>query len=142
MLLLLEDNRARIEAFTRVLRRALPELPITLWMDAHTMIRELDGHLAQARLISLDHDLYAAGDAPDPGDGLDVVKYLVTLNLPRPPVIVHSSNSDRAQMMMGELELVGWPCERVVPLGERWIEDDWLESVRRLCAAGPHTEQR
>jgi hypothetical protein len=95
------------------------------------MIREIGPHLLAARVISLDHDLEAPEGAPDPGDGLEVVKFLVSQPFVR-PVIIHSSNSERSTWIAGEFELAGWPFWRVVPLGEDWIEVDWRRRVRRL----------
>lgn len=37
--------------------------------------------------------------------------------------------------MIGELELARWPYGRVLPLGERWVEDDWLPAATAMLAA-------
>ena len=96
------------------------------------MIREVDQYLHEARIISLDHDLYPpGGQSHDPGDGLDVAKHLASL-VPCCPVIIHSSNADRAHMMQGEFELGGWSCRRVLPFGSDWIEKNWCWVVREM----------
>ncbi len=123
-------------AFRAAVARVSPGLTIRTWSVAHAMIREVEEYLPSARLISLDHDLYVPRGTLDPGDGLDVAKHLTSQSIIR-PVIVHSSNSDRARMMMGEFELAHWPCTRVLPLGDTWIEDDWQPTLCRILAGDP-----
>jgi hypothetical protein len=132
MILILEDNADRVRRFRTVLARIAPALPVQLWRSARVMVRELEPFLAKAVLLSLDHDLDPLdGDVEDPGDGLDVVKFLAERQ-PVCPVIVHSSNGPRADWMMGDLELAGWAYWRVAPLGEDWIEQSWRRVARRL----------
>jgi hypothetical protein len=96
------------------------------------MIREAEPFLPSARLISLDHDLEPwDGDVEDPGDGIDVAKFLAE-RPPVCPVIVHTSNGPRADWMIGEFELGGWRYKRVAPIGEDWIEAYWRVVVRKL----------
>ena len=132
MLLMLEDNADRVERFTATLRRLDPVLPLRIWRNAWTMLRELKEYLPRAMLISLDHDLDPEdGDPTDPGTGWDVTKHLAAL--PRVcPVIIHTSNGERATWMCGEFELGGWKYYRVPPIGDDWIERDWYRRVRRL----------
>jgi hypothetical protein len=132
MLLMLEDNAERVRRFTAALRRVDPDLPLRLWRDAWTMLRELPELLPHARLISLDHDLDPLeGETDDPGTGWDVTKVLAA-QCPVCPVIVHTSNAERAGWMMGEFDLGGWEYHRVPPLGDDWIERAWGGVVRRL----------
>jgi hypothetical protein len=131
MLLMLEDNAERVERFTRTLRRIAPAMPLLVWRDASTMIREVGAHLPAAQVISLDHDLEPVEGGPDPGDGLEVVKFLVSQPV-KCPVIIHTSNGDRGSWMAGEFELAGWRYWRVAPIGEDWIELDWRRLVKRL----------
>ena len=70
MLLMLEDNADRIERFTATLRSIDPELPLRVWRNAWTMIRELNVFLPAARLISLDHDLEPEDGGPTGPDQL------------------------------------------------------------------------
>jgi len=95
------------------------------------MIRELECYLPEARLISLDHDLEPSGEEEDPGDGLEVAKFLAQ-RPPCCPVIIHSSNTLRSLAMSGEFELAGWKFLRVPPLGEDWIEAFWRPTARKL----------
>jgi hypothetical protein len=96
------------------------------------MLREVEALLPAARLISLDHDLDPEdGASDDPGTGWEVAKFLATLP-PVCPVIVHTSNGERGDWMMGEFELAGWKHHRVAPLGDDWIERDWRRLVRRI----------
>ena len=134
MLLMLVDDAERLERFTAVLRAIDPDLPLRAWRDAHRMIREVGPLLQSTTMISLDHDLESEPGAPDPGDGLEVVRFLVSQPVVC-PVIVHSSNSERSRWMAGEFDLAGWSHWRVAPLGEDWIESDWRTVVRQILNA-------
>ena len=125
LILLLEDDADRVAR----MRQALgPSFEVRVWASARQMIEECAPFLDAASVISLDHDLVTA-DGSDPGDGLEVAKYLVTA--PKVvPVIVHTSNGERGRWMMGEFQLASWPCRRVLPIGEDWIESEWLAEVR------------
>lgn len=133
MLLMLEDDAERIERFVAVLRAVAPDLPFRIWRDAHVMMREAGRLLPSAVLISLDHDLEPEPGESDPGDGYMVVQWLVSQPVIR-PVIVHTSNGERAMWMAGAFDLANWRHERVVPLGDDWIEMDWRDVVRRTLA--------
>jgi hypothetical protein len=132
MILLLEDNPERLERFAAALRVVAIGAEVRVWRSARRMAREVEPLLRGARLLSLDHDLDpCAGDPEDPGDGLELVKFLV--RHPQPcPVIIHSSNRDRSDCMAGELELAGWRYQRVAPLGDDWIEEHWARVARNL----------
>jgi hypothetical protein len=132
MLLMLEDNAERVRRFTATLARIDSALPFRIWRNAWTMIREVEALLPHAFLISLDHDLDPEdGDATDPGTGWDVTKHLAAL-APVCPVIIHTSNGERATWMIGEFDLGGWKYHRIAPIGDDWIERDWFRLVRRL----------
>jgi hypothetical protein len=132
MLLMLEDDRDRIERFAETLAAIDPTLPLVTWRSAKQMIREVEGFLPSARLISLDHDLEPQeGDEEDPGDGIDVARFLAQ-RAPVCPVIIHSSNRTRSDWMIGEFELGGWDYKRVAPIGDDWIEAYWRVVVRKL----------
>lgn len=136
MILLLEDNADRIRRFRAALGRIDPALPVRIWRSASVMIREVEPLLGSARLISLDHDLDPEEGVPDdPGTGWEVARHLVALK-PACPVIIHTSNGERATWMLGEFELGGWKHYRVRPLGDDWIEHDWHRVVRRLLRCG------
>jgi hypothetical protein len=138
MLLLLEDDRERIGRFQATLLTVAPSLPLKVWRSARQMIREVEPFLPAARLISLDHDLEPAeGDEEDPGDGIDVARFLA-VRPPVCPVIIHTSNRSRSDWMIGEFELGGWSSRRVAPIGDDWIESYWGEVVGNLLAGiGP-----
>jgi hypothetical protein len=132
VILILEDDQDRIDRFTAALQTIDPISQIMVWRSAKKMIQEMDAYLPYARLISLDHDLYPmAGDTEDPGDGLEIAKHLA-LKKPQCPIIIHSSNGDRATMMAGEFELAGVPAKVIAPLGADWIEAYWAQVVVEL----------
>lgn len=137
MLLMLEDDRERIERFAETLKAIDPLLPLVIWRSARKMIREVEDFLSSARVISLDHDLEPQdGEEDDPGDGIEVARFLAE-RAPVCPVIVHSSNGARSDWMIGEFELGGWDYNRVAPIGEDWIEAHWRIVVRKLLKRSP-----
>jgi hypothetical protein len=128
------SNAERVRRFTEALRRIEPAVELRIWRDAWQMIRDVEAVLPAARLLSLDHDLDPEpGATQDPGTGWEVAKFLAALP-PVCPVVIHTSNGERAAWMCGEFELGGWKHYRVPPLGEDWIERDWRRVVRRLLA--------
>ncbi|MBV9123648.1 MAG: hypothetical protein JO112_09845 [Planctomycetes bacterium] len=132
MVLVLEDNPDRLQRFIAALRSMDPTWEIRSWRSARQMLREVEPYLPVARLLSLDHDLEPwVGDVEDPGDGLEVVKFLVA-RVQVCPVIIHTSNRQRSDWMAGEFELAGWKYHRVAPLGEDWIEEHWAPVARKL----------
>jgi hypothetical protein len=132
MLLILEDNTDRLCRFKAAVHRVDSLLEVHAWRNAHLMIREVASFLPQARLLSLDHDLEPEeGDSTDPGTGWDVAQFLARQR-PCCPVIVHTSNSERAAWMVGEFQLYGWDFHRVPALGDDWIEQIWAPQVAKL----------
>jgi hypothetical protein len=140
MLLMLEDDADRLDRFTTVWKTLAPGQPMRVWRTAMEMVREVGIHLPDASLISLDHDLEPV-DGIEPGDGMDVARYLASLS-PCCPVIVHTSNGDRGTLMMGELELAGWNRHRVYPIGDDWIESDWGRIVKRVLRLSGEGQSR
>jgi hypothetical protein len=142
MLLMLEDDSERIERFTATWQTLAPSMPLIVWRSARKMIREIDPFLNSARLISLDHDLeQQEGETEDPGDGIEVAKFLAE-KPPVCPVIIHSSNGQRSDWMLGEFELGGWQYKRVAPIGDDWIEAYWRDVVRKLLRVQSQVEQK
>lgn len=131
MLLMLEDDSERVARFQDVLREIAPALPLKVWRNAHVLMQEAAPLLPVASLISLDHDLDPDQDGIDPGEGYLVAQWLVSQPIVV-PVIVHSSNSERARWMAGAFDLAGWRHWRVPALGEDWIETDWRSVVRQI----------
>jgi len=130
--LILEDNEERVVRFTQVLRAISPELGIVYWRSAKKMMEEVGEYLPRARLISLDHDLEPMpGETADPGDGLEVAKFLAERR-PGCPIIIHSSNGDGARRMAGELGLAGCAVKVIAPLGADWVEAYWGWAVRLM----------
>lgn len=141
-LLILEDNPERIAAFERVVGALEPGREIRVWRDAPSFIAEAEAFFPRAALISLDHDLNPApGATSDPGTGLDVARFLADY-LPVCPVLIHSSNTDRAWSMHNELRFAGWNPERVGPWNDtNWIDGQWRKRVEELLAATTNTHR-
>jgi len=138
-ILILEDNDERVAAFQKTVAVLGDDFELKVWRDAHSMRAECAAHFPSAALISLDHDLNPMPDATtDPGTGLDVARFLGDF-LPVCPVLIHTSNTDRAYSMHNELRFAGWMVDRVGPIGTDWIETSWLRSARRLLAEHSNT---
>jgi hypothetical protein len=135
MLLMLEDDHDRVDRFRATLHAIAPSMTMIVWRNAGKMIREIEPFLPAARLISLDHDLEPVDGDEDPGDGIDVARFLAA-RPPVCPVIVHSSNASRSDWMVGEFELGRWKYKRVAPIGDDWIEAYWGAVVRELLKVG------
>ncbi len=131
-ILLLEDDADRLGWFKSAVEKLGSPYQLISWRDANRMINECHKYLADAALISLDHDLNKEFvDSPDPGDGVDVASFLACL--PRIcPVILHTSNTERMWSMYNEFRFGGWQAEPVTPLGTDWIEKSWLPKCRTL----------
>jgi ADP-ribosylglycohydrolase len=138
-ILILEDNEERIAAFQKTIATLAPRFDLKVWRDAHSMIAECESFFPTAALISLDHDLNPApGVSTDPGTGVDVARFLGDF-APVCPVLIHSSNTDRAWSMHNELRFSGWFVDRVGPLGADWVETSWLANAARLLAQHTNT---
>jgi len=139
-IILLEDNDERLSAFKSAVAQLTPEYQLRHWRDAHRMIAECHDVLADAALISLDHDLNKEkDDSPDPGDGLDAAEFLARLP-PFCPVIIHTSNAERFWSMHNEFRFAGWQAERVIPFGDDWITRNWLPVARTLLEKSHATQ--
>ena len=139
-LLLLEDNAERIAAFEAVIPELGSDWRMQVWRDAPTMLAECQDYFTNTHLISLDHDLNPQpGAAVDPGTGLEVAKLLAS-HFPFCPIIIHSTNADRAWSMHNELRFGGWTVERFGPIGDDWFRKLWLPKARELLASSPRKE--
>jgi hypothetical protein len=130
-IVILEDNQGRRDQMRARLAHSLPPCPVTFFPTAPEMLASLPQLLAVSRLISLDNDLEKAVNSdPDPGEGRDVARYLVT-QTPVCPVIIHSTNAHAAIAMEFELADAGWRVERVTPYGDlAWVDREWFWAVR------------
>jgi ADP-ribosylglycohydrolase len=138
-ILILEDNDERIASFQQTVAALGDSFELKVWRDAPSMIAECETFFATAALISLDHDLNPIpGATAEPGTGMDVARFLGDF-MTVCPVLIHSSNTDRAYSMHNELRFAGWIVDRVGPLGENWVETSWLRRVRELLAQHPNT---
>jgi ADP-ribosylglycohydrolase len=138
-ILILEDNDERIAAFQKAAAELGDGIELKVWRDAPSMMAECEAFFPTAAIISLDHDLNPMpGAIVDPGTGVDVARFLGDF-MPVCPVVIHSSNTDRAYSMLNELRFAGWIVDRVGPIGADWIETTWLRSVRRLLAEHANT---
>src|SRR6267142_2524123 len=125
-IILLEDNPERVRQFESAVAQLAANYKLRIWRDAERMMAECHEVLADAALISLDHDLNKEkDDSPDPGDGVQVAEFLARLPM-LCPVILHTSNSERVWSMHNAFRFGGWQAEQVMPLGNDWIIRSWL----------------
>ena len=132
-LVILEDNAERVEAMRAQLQKEAINLAVEVFPDAPSCISWLGSHLHEATIISLDHDLEpVSGALADPGTGRDVADWLAG-QLPKRPVIVHSSNNVSAFGMQMALEEGGIVVDRVSPYEDlKWIRQVWIGAVREI----------
>ena len=132
LILILEDNEERIRDFQVAVKSLGGSYHARIWMDAPTMISEVPFVLDLACIISLDHDLNPQPDVTtDAGTGLEVAEFIASYP-PLCPVLIHSTNYEKAWSMHNELRFAGWNVERVGPIGEDWIQCLWLPKVKAL----------
>ena len=134
MICILEDDGERVRQFLAGAAIVAPGMKVRVWRDAQRMITEMAECLDAVRVISLDHDLHRLPGERDPGSGYDVATLLGELE-PCCAIIVHTSNGERGDWMVAELERGGWQWERVYPDGEGWIGGEWAAALGRCLAA-------
>jgi hypothetical protein len=132
LILILEDNEDRIRNFQSAIKSSAGNYSERIWFDAPNMIADLPSILNQACLISLDHDLNPQPNVTtDPGTGLEVAEYLAKQK-PICPVLIHSTNYEKAWSMHNELRFANWQVDRGGPIGDDWIQCLWLPKVKSL----------
>ncbi|MFY9223893.1 MAG: cyclic-phosphate processing receiver domain-containing protein [Blastocatellia bacterium] len=136
MIAILEDEESRQIAMKKVLIEIGKEY--CFFDNAPEMINWLEKNLEIVNLICLDHDLgpnrQKDGEIFDPGDGRDVVNFLIS-KFPKCPVIVHTSNYLAAPSMISALETSSWVVYRIFPFDNTsWIDISWFPLVQQLFA--------
>jgi hypothetical protein len=132
LILILEDNEDRIRNFKTAVKSLGGNFSERIWFDSPNMIADLPSVLNQACLISLDHDLNPQPNVTtDPGTGLEVAEFLAKQK-PICPVLIHSTNHEKAWSMHNELRFANCQVDRVGPIGDDWIQCLWLPKVKSL----------
>jgi len=140
LLIMLEDDRERLDRFSRILSGYVPRVTFLHWRSAHEFIAEYPRLPESPRLTALDHDLFVdEPNDPDPGDGRDVAVFLTT-QPPNSPILIHSSNSIAADSMLFALRDAGWTVDRIAPIGDDWIEAYWFPTAIGLLRQGARHE--
>jgi len=132
---ILDDEPERIREMTCALLGREPRCEVVAFDNAPDMIVWLAGHLEEAALICLDHDLgpnrVRNGEVFDPGTGRDVANYLATRK-PTCRVLIHTTNTLAAPGMAMALEDAEWAHSRVVPYNDlEWVQAAWAVDVRK-----------
>jgi hypothetical protein len=136
---ILEDNADRVREMKTCLGELLPMAMAVFFDNAHEILAWLPQNLANAILISLDHDLplrESQGEFIDCGNGRMVADFLA-FRPPTCPIIVHSSNEICGSGMFFALKEAGWPVFRVYPFeGQAWIREAWQAQLVQLIRGG------
>jgi hypothetical protein len=116
------------------LRDRFHQYESVFFADAHEMMKYLDSNLANALIISLDHDLemldHHDGQMIDPGTGRMIADYLAQ-KTPVCPVIIATTNSNAGDGMEFLLCNAHWETHRVHPWGDlEWIPTHWFRTLR------------
>jgi len=139
LVLILEDDLERIQRFRSTLERYHPSAVVKIARSVSEFINTYLSLESSPDLISLDHDLFPdSPDDPDPGDGRDAAKFLITQGT-KVPVLIHSSNNFAADSMLFSMRDVGWSVKRVAPIGDDWIELDWYSVASKMVKRGNRT---
>lgn len=135
-LLMLEDDLDRIRRFKAIVARHYPSAILTVARTAPDFKTAYWSLTEMPDLICLDHDLFTDSlNDPDPGDGRDVSDFLVT-RLAKCPALIHSTNAAAADSMLYSMREGGWTVDRIVPIGEDWIETYWYPAACEMIARG------
>jgi hypothetical protein len=121
---------------TAALKETLPQATVFLGPDAHRSIAWLATHLATTDLLCLDHDLDSPAEDPrhDPGDGREVVRWLIAQPL-RAPVLIHTSNGPCGGQMHWLLQDAGWQVDWTPPYDDLvWVRRSWIRRVGEMLA--------
>lgn len=147
VLLILEDDRRRINKFHSVTRKSVPDLNVQIHTTAPGFIAAIQAVLDYRGpsspdlklFLSLDHDL-DEGNCPYESNhqsGTEVVDFLCTQFL-RMPTVVHSANRDEGDSMAKKLRKKGFETERIRPFADlSWIKWDWLPVISRWFSRQP-----
>jgi len=110
---MLEDDHDRIRRFREIVARHHPDAVLKIARTSPDFKTEYWSLNDTPDLICLDHDLFTdSPDDPDPGDGYDVTRFLIT----RPakcPALIHSTNAPAADSMMFSMRDAGWTVDRI-----------------------------
>jgi hypothetical protein len=127
---MLEDNDERIAAFQKTIGRPGTALNRRSGATRPSSAQNARNISTLRPLISLDHDLIPARRAQlDRGRGLDPAQFHAASGAGW-PVIIHSTDADRAYSRHNKLRIAGWAAEQVVPIGTDWVQALCLEEGR------------
>ncbi len=127
MIFILEDNADRIEHFGIQLGSLAHHVEKTV----PEAIAWLTEHKDEVSLYSLDNDLYVPDFDGDEGEGWELCEWMLA-NVPRIPIIVHSTNAHASMRMKMACGEAGLEFHRVVPyLDTQWIGEAWIATVRQ-----------
>lgn len=123
----LDDDQRRISAIQAAARQNFSDYELRIFRSAREMIAWLVCSPRNVSLLSLDSDLDSCvfGDAAC-GTGEDVTEFLA-YNLPKYPVLIHSSNAMSAPAMHMELALASCKRAKLCPFQD---SDSWATDVQ------------
>lgn len=135
LIAILEDDDRRLAEMRSTLAERFPWAEVVTYADAHEFIGWLSANISRVSVLCLDHDLVPPERRPgeakprDPGDGRDVVEWLLAQAV-KVPVIIHTSNPRCGEQMETSLKEAGWSVSWSVPFEDlTWIRQRWLGRV-------------
>jgi hypothetical protein len=134
---ILEDNARRLAEMLAALHDTFPQAVPATNPDAHAFIAWLSTNILTLDLLCLDHDLEAPIDNPkhDPGDGRDVVRWLLSQPV-RIPVLIHTTNGRAGAEMESLLKDAGWRAYWTPPHDDLvWIRKTWIKRVGEMLSS-------
>jgi hypothetical protein len=137
IILILEDNPARLELMQAEIKVLTGQFEIRQWDSVWKMTTEGSKTFHRACLISLDYNL-SESRLRSPGNGMDAVQML-NRHTPFCPVIVHTSLVMEGEKMARALRERGWVVEQA-PLKTRESVHQWRIVAEALIGKINHPE--
>lgn len=131
---ILEDNAGRCAEMKIMLAECNAQLAGEICASASHAIEYLKDHILDVDVICLDHDLVSTPEISRPGDGRDVVSWLVNQPIKK-PVLIHTNNGPFGREMERELKAHNWHCESLAPYcGNDWIRLSWIDWLQKITS--------
>ena len=141
LILVLEDNADRREAMKAWLSERFGMYDHFFSDDPTEFLQQLRSRIKDVLVASLDHDLHERPDFNTDVTGMDVVDGLIGKHQPRFSIVLHTTNTQRGDVMQERLRTTGWSVSRVVPFDDlNWIPSEWHRAIKKAIQASALVE--